>query len=219
MAILLSDIWPIENPQDYKVHFARWNGVSEPLEVWLSDRRRWRGWQEYRPGRRNEFNRPYIFSLMQFYHEADAWLFGGVFMVLECHPDRYRVKLDGRGKELIGRLKLRSPYRSRLARVNLENHFEDFEVQEILGEPWSGRSFPGYENIHLSFPELETLTRSDRADRKAGPGERERRLSDHRRPCGEAIRRLRLWRSGDMVPPARLRRNRAWRKRRAARMD
>ena len=143
MAILLSDIWPIENPQDYKVHFARWNGVSEPLEVWLSDRRRWRGWQEYRPGRRNEFNRPYIFSLMQFYHEGDAWLFGGAFMVLERHPDRYRVKLDGRGKELIGRLNLRSPYRSRRARVNLENHFEDFEVQEILGEPWSGRSFPG----------------------------------------------------------------------------
>ena len=165
MPILLRDIWPIKNLTDFKVHFARWNGVSQPLEVWLSDKRAWRGWQEYRP-KRNDFNRPYIFSLIQFYHETDIWLFGGVFKVLERHADRYEVELNNQGKEFIGRLKLRSPFRGRGTRLNFENHFENFEIQEILREPYSGRSFPGYENVDLSFAELETLVRNDIPDWK-----------------------------------------------------
>lgn len=166
MTILLSDIWPIENLRDFKVHFARWNKISQPLEVWLSDKREWQGWQEFRP-KRNEFNRPFIFSLLQFYHETDTWLFGGIFNVLERHDDRYVVELTEQGREFIGRLKLRSPYRRRATRVNFENHYRDLEVQEILREPYSGRSFPGYEDIDLSFDELETLVRNDRPDWKA----------------------------------------------------
>ncbi|WP_273070698.1 hypothetical protein, partial [Thioclava marina] len=46
----------------------------------------------YRPGR-DDFNRPLIFSLIQFYHEQDSWLFGGVYHVLDRHPDRYEVEL------------------------------------------------------------------------------------------------------------------------------
>ena len=166
MAISLSDIWPIQNLADYKVHFARWNGDSQPLEVWARDRQEWQGWQEYRPGR-NDFNRPLIFSLMQFYHETDIWLFGGVFRVLARHDDGYEVELTEIGLGFIGRLKLRSPYRERTTRVNFENHYPNFEVQEILRETYSGRSFPGYDDIHLSFEELETLVRNDRLDWKS----------------------------------------------------
>lgn len=110
MTIMLKDIWPIDQPADYKVHFGRWNGEEQPLEAFVRDRRDWQGWQEYRPGR-NEFNRPLIFSVIQFYHEADSWLFGGVFRVLARHEDRYEVALADAGKGFIGRLKLRSPYR------------------------------------------------------------------------------------------------------------
>ena len=62
---------------DYKVHFGRSNGQEQPLEAWTRDPKEWQRWQEYRP-QRKEFNRPLIFSVIQFYHEADAWLFGGV---------------------------------------------------------------------------------------------------------------------------------------------
>lgn len=65
--LTLGDIWPISNLGDYKLHFARWNGDTQPLDVWVRDKNEWQGWQEYWP-KRNDFNRPYIFSLMQFYH-------------------------------------------------------------------------------------------------------------------------------------------------------
>jgi hypothetical protein len=169
MTIFLRDIWPLSNVEDFKLHFARSNGVDQPLEVWARDRQEWQGWQEYRPAR-DDFNRPYIFSLVQFYHETDIWLFGGIFRIITRHEDRYEVELAETGKDFIGRLKLRSPYRGRTTRVYLENHYSAFEVQEILREPYSGRAFPGYDGINISFDELEALVRNDRPDWKAALG-------------------------------------------------
>jgi hypothetical protein len=166
MMIRLADIWPIAQPESYKLHFARWNGENQPLEVWARDKREWQGWQEYRPAR-DDFNRPLIFSLIQFYHEPDTWLFGGVFRVLQRHQDRYEVERAAEGANFLGRLKLRSSYRDRATRVKFENHYSSLEVQEILREPYSGRAFPGFEDIDLSFEELETLVRNSRPDWKA----------------------------------------------------
>ena len=166
MSLSLPDIWSISNPTDYKLHFARWNDRDEPLEVWVRDRKEWQTWQEYRP-HNDQFNRPFIFSIMQFYHQPDIWLFGGIFRVLARHPERYEVELDDAGSAFIGRLKLRSAYRERAPRVNFENHYMNFDVHELLPEPYSGRLFPGYEDIDLSFQELETLVLNSRADWKA----------------------------------------------------
>ena len=140
-AITLRDIWPIETPRDFKVHFGRWNGMVQPLDDWVRDRSVWVGWQRFRP-KANAFNRPYIFSLMDFYHEKDVWLFGGVFRVKSRHHDRYDVELTELGRPFIGRLKLRSSYRNRATRVNFENHYDGLhtlQVLEILREPYSGR--------------------------------------------------------------------------------
>ena len=165
MPIMLNNIWEIQNTNEYKVHFARWNGNHQPLEVWARSTEDWQGWQEYRPGR-NDFNRPLIFALMQFYHESDSWLFGGVYRVLARHDDHYDVELTNLGNSFIGRLKLGSRYRERTTRVKMERHYDSFEVLEILREPYTGKVFPGYEEIELSFQELETLVYKDRPDWK-----------------------------------------------------
>ena len=170
--IFLRDIWPINNETDYKVHFARRNDDGEePLNVWVRDPSEWPGWQQYYPGR-NDFNRTFIFSLMKFYPEQDIWLFGGIFRVKGLHKDEnndhyYEVELTPALEAFIGRLKLYSPYRERTTRVDFENHYANFEVSEILREPYSGQSFPGYEDIDLSFDELESLVKNDRQDWKA----------------------------------------------------
>lgn len=169
MPLFLSDICAIPDPIAYKAHFARWNGADQPLEVFVRDPHEWQGWQEYYPGR-NDFNRPHIFSLMQFYHEPNIWLFGGIYDVMQRHVDRYEVALSSVGAALIGRLKLRSSYRERTTRANFENHYHTFEVQEILREPYTGRHFPGYDDIDLSFEELEALVRNARADWMAALG-------------------------------------------------
>ena len=108
MTLPLTDIWPIEEPSLYKLHFARHNRVEQPLDVFVRNREEWQGWQEFRP-KSNQFNRPYIFSVIDFYREPDIWLFGGVWEVLERLPDSYVVSLTEQGRDFIGRLKLHSP--------------------------------------------------------------------------------------------------------------
>ena len=164
--IRLQDIWQIENIKDYKVHFGRWNGNVHPLDKWVDERSNWQEWQETRKNT-NWFNRPFIFSLMDFYHETDTWLFGGVFRVKARHDDRYEAELTEQGQHFIGRLKLGSQYRARTTRTNFEKHYNEFEVSEILREPYSVRSFPGYENIDLTYEELEAIIRNDRSDWKS----------------------------------------------------
>lgn len=161
--MLLNTIWQLENLTEYKLHFARWNQKDNPLDVFVRSNDEWNKWQEYWPGR-NDFNRKYIFTLMDFYHEKNIWLFGGVYEVTARHGDRYSVNLLGEGAEFIGRLKLYYPYSDRGTRVNLENHFENFVVSEILKEKYSGRNFPGYDNIELSFDELEGIVKNNRPD-------------------------------------------------------
>ncbi|WP_197727564.1 hypothetical protein [Rhizobium ruizarguesonis] len=141
--IMLKDIWKLENQTDFKLHFARYNGKNEPLDVWARDQREWQQWQEYRPGR-DDFNRPFVFSVIQFYHEPDIWLFGGVWQIVRRHTDRYDVVLADHGSPFVGRLKLKLAYNDRSTRVRLENHYDAFEVQEIIREPYSGRGFPGF---------------------------------------------------------------------------
>ena len=164
--ILLRDIWSIERPADYKAHFAKWNGEHQPLEVLIRSDEEWQGWQEYFPGR-NDFNRPLIFALARFYHEPDAWLFGGVYRVNGRLPDRYDVELTDIGASFIRRLKLKSTYGRRLVRVEFEKHYDQLEVIEILPELYSGRAFPGFDDVDLSFDELETLVRRARPDWRA----------------------------------------------------
>lgn len=161
--IRLQEILPIGEPNAFKLHFGRYNGQHEPLDEWVRDHEKWVGWQEYRPSR-DDFNRPHIFSVMNFHPEPGVWLFGGVFDVVERLPDRYIVSLSPLGQNMIGRLKIHHPYYDRATRVRFENHYGEMQVSEILREPYGGRSFPGFDAIDLSFDELETLVLKNRLD-------------------------------------------------------
>ncbi len=163
MVIHLTDIWPIREPALYKLHFARCNQSNQPLDVFVRSREEWQGWQEHRP-KNNDFNRPYIFSVIDFHREPDIWLFGGVWEVVERLPDRYVVSLTEQGRGFIGRLKLHSPWRQRGTRVNFEKRLDEFTVSEILKEEYSGIDFPGHDRIDIGFGELESLICNDRPD-------------------------------------------------------
>ena len=156
--VRLSDVFPVPEPQQYKLQFAGHNGHEHPVFV-----RSRQEWQEHR-SQRNWFNRPYIFSVIAFYHEPDQWLFGGIWRVRERLPDRYVVELTEQGAGFVGRLKLHTTYRQRGMRINLENQIDRFAVSEIPPEPYAGRRFPGHDWLEIGFAELEALIRADRPD-------------------------------------------------------
>ncbi len=172
MNVQLSDLWKPDQVRDYKAHFARWNQDEQPLNVLSRSIEDWKEWQEWYPNR-NDFNRPYIFSLAQMPDAQDVWMFGGIWSVTGL-ADRiqadgsirpyYNVELSDDLAALIGRMKLHRVHRKRTTRANLESHYSEFVVSEVLPDPYSGRPFPGFHLLHVSFEELEVLVDNARTD-------------------------------------------------------
>lgn len=163
--IYLSEIMTELKPfEEYKVHFAK-PDENEPLDVYMRDFDEWKKWNEWSNGR-DEFNRKYIFSLISFYPERDTWLFGGIWEVIGKDFENgglypYTVKLCDDYKKLIGRLKIKYAHKDRSVRNKMEKYFPNLVLKEILPEPYSIQTFPGYKNLDIPFLSLENVIKKD----------------------------------------------------------
>jgi hypothetical protein len=166
MDIEMQNLLKIPHSKEYKIHFAVWNGDKQPLDVFISDRDEWKGWNSWR-NKRDDFNRKYIFSLIRFYHQPDKWLFGGIFEVIRRDKVANTVKLDQRYSEYIGRLLIHYPGpRIRGRAFYFENHYSKLIVSQIFDRPYSGEAFCGYENIEHGFSQLEAIFQQNKQDWK-----------------------------------------------------
>jgi len=91
--IRLRDLVPSLDPAEYKLHCAIWNGHDHPLDVFARSWEEWVGWNTYRPAH-DEFNRRFIFSLIDVYDEPEIWLFGGAFEVVGRRPTPHSHAYD-----------------------------------------------------------------------------------------------------------------------------
>lgn len=156
------------DPKLCKVHCAVWNGEQHPIDVLGSDPDGWQGWNSYRSNK-NDFNRPFIFSLAQDRHDPTLWLFGGVWEVLERRPvpysRSYTVALrDDLMGPYIRRLYVRLRVNSRQVRRKMESVLDLMTVASILEEPYAGAPFPGHGRINHTLADLQLVVRQNRAD-------------------------------------------------------
>ena len=165
MSIPLQTLLPIDNLKEYKLHLACYNQSEQPLDVFVRNRSEWEGWNAYR-GKKNDFNRRYIYSLIDFYPERDIWLFGGIYEVLTRYGHQgdgsYDITLSDDLTEYIGRLKVHFPRPSRATRLKLENHYNNFSLSEILKECYSGEEFCGFNNINHDFKTIQHIIQTNR---------------------------------------------------------
>lgn len=162
--IPLTKIIEIKEPEKYKLHAARRSEEGDqPLDVYVRDKKEWRDWNRWRR-ERDEFNRQYIFSMMDFYHESNMWLFGGIYEVTgrgEKHSHSYEIRDLPEYSHFIGRLKIRMERPNRGRAFLLEGLIDKMEVSEILREPYSGESFPGFEEIDHDFSALLPIFKNE----------------------------------------------------------
>lgn len=170
MSLRLESLLEITEPKGYKVHLASWNGENQPLDVFVRDRKEWDKWNSWR-STKDEFNRPYILSLIDFHPDPGTWLFGGIYEVLarsgENHSHSYTVEAVQEHESLVGRLKIGFARPGRIRSIKLENYLDRMSVLEFLREPYTGERFPGYENINHDFSLLEAVFATNRPDWKA----------------------------------------------------
>ena len=167
--IPVSNLINIDEPNNFKLHAARWNKEVEPLDVFVGDKEEWINWNRWMRGK-NEFNRRYIFSLIDFYPETDIWLFGGIYEVLKNngvpHSHSYEIKELDEYSVYVGRLKVKLENVPRGRAFYLEGNIENMTISEVLKQPYSGEAFPGYENINHEFRQLTPIFNNENPDWK-----------------------------------------------------
>ena len=161
--IPLTEIIEIKEPEKYKLHVARWSGEDQPLDVYVRDKKEWRDWNRWRK-KYDEFSRQYVFSMMDFYHESDMWLFGGIYEVTgrgKKDSHSYEIRDLPEHSHFIGRLKIKMERPKRGRAFYLEDRIDKMLVSEILREPYSGESFPGFEEIDHDFSALLPIFKNE----------------------------------------------------------
>jgi len=161
-----------EDQYKYKLHVAKSDGESQPLDIFMEDFSEWVSWNEWRSGR-NDFPRPFIFSLIFDYHHTNQYIFGGIFEIVERYDDwekthrGYHVELCDKCKPLIGRLVVECErFKTRGRAFLMESYLDDCYVHKILEKPYQGVDFPGYANVLIDFTTLEILVTNQKDDWK-----------------------------------------------------
>ena len=160
---------------NYKLHFAKESENGAPLDAYLNGMDEWKYWNRWSNGTR-DFNRKFIFYLIQFYPENDTWLFGGIWEVDSLNQEElkkvesqgwgfiYNIELTDMYKNLIGRLKVKYTHNIRNGRNKMEEFYPHLILKEIMPEPFHGTAFPGYKNLHLSFRQMSLIMERDRPE-------------------------------------------------------
>ncbi|MCM8537164.1 MAG: GIY-YIG nuclease family protein [Lentisphaeraceae bacterium] len=154
-------------PKDFKVHFAVFNGIDDPLDLYFKGE--FKEWQETQNNR--NFQRKNILGLIR-YQRNDLWLFSGVYEVINVSPlpngqFKYVSKLADYGQELIGRLILQYKITSRAMYRNAETISELLQLYEIKPTPLSFSDFTSYKDVLLSRPQLEVMFQQEPPSWKA----------------------------------------------------
>ncbi len=142
--IKVSDIIKIDddNRKKYKFHAARDDGKNKPLKLYVNDPEGLKTWNGWRTNNDAFKDSDYIFFLIDFYHEKNMWLFGGLFKIVGRNPVKndygYEVELLDDLSQYIGRLKIHC-YIARNKAPHLDTYWDQLVVDEILSEPFSGQ--------------------------------------------------------------------------------
>jgi hypothetical protein len=142
---------------EYKIHFACWNGIEDPLDVYLSGQ--WKEWQEGQTKR--NFERKYIISLIQL-SRRDHWLFVGLYasngvVAKDGNLYKYSTSPISKFNSISGRLVLEYKKDYRNSYPYAENVTKQMGVYEIKPQSVAVNEFIGYSSIFVSFGQLQHI--------------------------------------------------------------
>ena len=117
---------------------------------------------------KDNWNRPYILSFMEFYPMDHAWLFGGTFEVLNRLSKSYVIGDYSKHSKFEGRLicRFKRPQGMRGRGFLLERYIGNIKAIQILPEIFTGEVFPGYQNVNHTLSFLRSIVDRDRLDWK-----------------------------------------------------
>lgn len=167
MPIKLNDLLKLTSEElvNTKIRFCQHNGEVDPIELFKRNPNELIGWhywnsQKYKPGQ---------LAIGVVKMNSDEWLLFTVGRVIrdlklpepgvgyEYETLRFVKEKGIDYSDYYGRVVISYHKKMMSQFPNANTVIDDFVVKEILPSQFTGFDFPGYENVSLSFTELETI--------------------------------------------------------------
>lgn len=151
----------------FRFHMAKTEpSGSTPLQALAHSDGEWEGWQLYRGKEKERFTKPFVVTFAQV--SDDRFLFGGLYEIVDRSGEDYAVERKSDLQEFIGRLVVSfKAANTRSTVFKPQYFFEHAEVAELYPIRYQGEVFPGLEQIHHGFRDLEIVFKNDLSDWKA----------------------------------------------------
>lgn len=159
MAILLNDILNLRNIKNTKIRFNKDNGVEDPITIFKENKEKLLHWQFWN-GKNKSFKKGQI-SVGFVKIKDDKWL---LFDISKVTKDLNKKKSVGYEYESIkeyekyfGRIIIHYKNKAQNLVRNAETVINDCTISQILEDTFDNDVFPGYENVNLSWYDLNRV--------------------------------------------------------------
>ena len=160
--ILLNDLLNLDEREikKAKVKFHLYNGTENPLDLYKKDpesiNTTWLLWHK----KTRYFNEGQT-AICLLRLSYDVWLLTTVKEITKkldvANNIGYEAQEISKYEKFFGRIVVKYHNTNRTIGRNFSNILNELEVIEILNDKYTGSEFPGYENVRLSYSELETI--------------------------------------------------------------
>lgn len=153
--------------ENTKIKFNQFNGTENPMDIYKRDpdeiNIRWLFWRTTQ--RYFNVGQTAICLLKLTY---DTWLLTTIKKVTKELGIKKGINYEGEEVEkynkYFGRVILKYRKSHTTQGVYAKNYIEKLEVLHILPSTYDGEDFPGYDNVRLTFSQLETIVKRNKKD-------------------------------------------------------
>ena len=160
MTILLNDILNLKDLENTKIRFVKGNGIDDPKELFKRDRKALLNWQFYNYSKRKAF-RPGQTAIGFVKIEEDKWLLFDISKItkdLEVYnAPGYEYEQMNEFEKYFGRVVIE--YKNKVQNLirKADGVINDCKVHKILEDIFDDDIFPGYENVNISWKEMQNI--------------------------------------------------------------
>lgn len=165
--IYLNDLLNFREYKNVKIKFNQWNHYDDPMDKYKENpdvvNEEWLFWR-----RKKKYFRIGEIAICMLKLSNDNWLLTTIKKVTKDRNIYEGINYEG--KELkeyakyYGRVIVKYHKKNRSQVMYYGNIAKDMEVQQILPTMFDGDEFPGYDQVRLSFSELETILKRAKTD-------------------------------------------------------
>jgi GIY-YIG catalytic domain-containing protein len=160
VSILLNDILKFKDLNNIKIRFVLTNNIIDPIELFKYDRKTLLDWQFWNYAKKKSFRKGEI-AIGFVKIEGDKWLLFDISKITNdlniLSAVGYEYEQINEFEKYFGRVIIEFKNKSQNMVRRASSVIDNCKVLQILEDTFDNDIFPGYENVNISWKELQRV--------------------------------------------------------------